>query len=132
MRQRPRIPVEGLCGVVTHKELRHAAVLDLSTLGVRLERPFDPTNASRTVQLELEIPEIDEIVWATGHVTHAHLRPMGGVHSNGQPRLWCTAGIEIDAAAARELRMLQEYVYEKRRMIDENWGWFSTAASTSA
>ena len=120
MRQRPRIPVEGLCGVVTHKELRHAAVLDLSSLGVRLERPFDPVKASRTVQLELEIPEIDEILWATGHVTHAHLRPMGGTHDNGQPRLWCSAGIVIDAAAARELRMLREYVYEKRRVIDQN------------
>jgi len=132
MRQRPRIPVEGLCGVVTHRELRHAAVLDLSSLGMRLERPFDPANATRTVQLELEIPEIDEIVWATGHVTHAHLRPMGGTHDNGQPRLWCSAGIEIDAAAGRELRILREYVYEKRRMLDENWTWFSTAASTSA
>ena len=118
--RRPRIPAQGLCGVVTHRELRHAAMLDLSSLGVRLERPFDPKHASRTVQLELEIPEIDEIVWAAGHVTHAHLRPMGGLHDNGQPRLWCSAGIVIDSAAARELRMLREYVYEKQRVIGEN------------
>ena len=132
MRFYPRVIAQGLCGVVTHGELRHATMVDLSTMGIRLERPFDPATASRAVQLEIELPECDEIVWAKGHVTHAHLRPMGGLHADGQPRLWCSAGIQIDAAALRELRMLCEYVIEKRRSAQENWRWFSTAASTAA
>jgi hypothetical protein len=111
----PRITVDGLCGVVTNGDLRPAAMVDLSSLGVRLERPFDPAKAARTVQLEIELPGVDEIVWARGHVTFAHLSPMGGRHADGQPRLWCRAGIQIDAAAGRELRLLRDYVIETRR-----------------
>jgi hypothetical protein len=40
---------------------------------------------------------------------------MGGMHADGQPRLWCRAGIQIDAAAGRDMRMLREYVIETRR-----------------
>ena len=111
----PRIVLDGLCGVVTHRDLQPAAMVDLSSMGLRVERPFDPAAASRTVQLEIELPGIDEIVWARGHVTFAHLSPIGGRHADGQPRLWCRAGIQIDAAAGRDLRMLREYVIETRR-----------------
>ncbi len=117
MRFYPRVAAHGLCSVITHREVRHAEMIDLSTMGVRLERPFDPAKAVRVVQLEIELPEVDEIMWAKGHVTHAHLRPMGGCHDDGQPRLWCSAGIQIDAASMRELRMLREYVVEKRRAM---------------
>jgi len=111
----PRITLDGLCGVVTYKDLVPAAMVDLSSMGLRVERPFDPASASRTVQLEIELPGVDEIVWARGHVTFAHLSPMGGRHADGQPRLWCRAGIQIDAAAGRDLRLLREYVIETRR-----------------
>lgn len=111
----PRITLDGLCGVVTDRDLRHAAMVDLSSMGMRLERPFDPATASRTVQLEIELPGIDDILWARGHVTFAHLSPMGGLHANGQPRFWCRAGIQIDAATGRDMRMLREYVIETRR-----------------
>jgi hypothetical protein len=111
----PRIALDGLCGVVSDRELRHAALVELSSVGLRLERPFDPANASRSVQLEIELPDIDEIVWARGHVTFAHLSPMGGYHADGQPRFWCRAGIQIDIAAGRDLRLLREYVVESRR-----------------
>ena len=111
----PRITLDGLCGVVTHRDLVPAAMVDLSSMGLRLERPFDPAAASPVVQLEIELPGVDEIVWARGHVTFAHLSPMGGRHADGQPRLWCRAGIQIDAAAGRDLRMLREYVVETRR-----------------
>jgi hypothetical protein len=111
----PRITLDGLCGVVTHRDLVPAAMVDLSSMGLRLERPFDAAAASPVVQLEIELPGVDEIVWARGHVTFAHLSPMGGRHADGQPRLWCRAGIQIDAAAGRDLRMLREYVVETRR-----------------
>jgi len=111
----PRIHVNGLCGVVAHDELRHASMLDLSALGLRIERPFDPETASRFVQLEIELPTIDEIVWASGEVTFARLTPMGGKHANGEPRLWCRAGIRIRQTSRSERRLLRDYVVETRR-----------------
>ena len=111
----PRIAIDGLCGVVARRDLRHAAMIELSAIGLRIELPFDREDASRTVQLEIELPGCDEIIWARGHVTFAHLSPMGGLHHNGQPRLWCRAGIHIAAAAWRDRRMLRDYVIETRR-----------------
>ncbi len=110
-----------MCGVIAHNELRHAAVLDLSALGLRIERPFDPSTASRVVQLELELPGIDEIVWAKGDVTFARLTPMGGRHPNGEPRLWCRAGIRIDRMVSIERRLLRDYVIETRRAQRDSW-----------
>lgn len=111
----PRVRLDGLCGVVSKDQLRHASLLDLSALGIRLERLFDPALASRFVQLEIELPGTDEIVWAQGEVTFAHLSPLGGVHPNGQPRLRCRAGIRIDRVAGCERRLLRDYVIETRR-----------------
>lgn len=111
----PRIPVDGLCGVVANQDLRHAAMVELSAIGLRIELPFDRAAASRTLQLEIELPGVDEIIWARGLVTHAHLSPMGGRHADGQPRLWCRAGIHLDAAAWRDRRLLRDYVIESRR-----------------
>jgi hypothetical protein len=115
----PRIAVDGLCGVVIGRgqPLQHAAMVDLSWLGLRIELPFDHRTASRTVQLELELPEADEIIWARGHVTFAQLTPMGGHHVDGQPRLWCRAGVRLDAVASHERALLHDLVMETRRTL---------------
>ena len=113
-RHAPRVSVDGLCGVVSGRELRHASLVDVSAIGLRIELPFDPATASATVQLEIEVPAIDEVMWARGHVTYAHLAPMGGVHSDGQPRLWCRAGLHIEMAR-RDRWLLRDYVVETRR-----------------
>ena len=73
-----------------------------------MRRPIDDSSTS-------ELPGVDEIVWARGRVTFAHLSPIGGRHADGQPRLWCRAGIHIEAAAQRERRLLRDYVVETRR-----------------
>lgn len=111
-RRAPRIFVDGFCGVVAKDELRHAALRDLSEAGLRIERPFDPRTARPVVQLEIELPGIDEVVWASGVVTFARLTPMGGRTADGQPRLWCRAGLRIDGIARREQRLLRDYVRE--------------------
>ena len=111
----PRIPLDGLCGVVTGRDLRHASMLDLSALGLRIERPFDPANATRMVQLEIELPGVDEVVWARGEVTFAHLSPMGGRTPDGQPRFLCRAGIRIDRIGWNDRRLLRDYVVWTRR-----------------
>src|SRR5262249_514310 len=111
-RRAPRISVEGLCGVVANDELRHASMCNLSTLGLRIERPFDAKTARPIVQLEIELPGVDEIVWASAIVTHALLTPMPGRCADGQPRFWCRAGLRIADASHRERRMLRDYVVE--------------------
>jgi hypothetical protein len=112
-RRAPRITVDGLCGVVANDDLHHASMSDLSTLGLRIERPFDPKTAKPIVQLEIELPGLDEVVWASAVVQHAHLSPMPGRTHDGQPRFWCSAGLRISDASQRELRMLRDYVIEK-------------------
>lgn len=112
----PRIAVDGLCGVVANgNELRHAAMRDLSAIGVQLERVFDPAHASRIVQLELELPGVDEVVWARGEVTRAFLTPLPGRTPDGQPRFWCRAGLRLAGVAQRERRLLRDYVLDMRR-----------------
>ena len=100
--------------VVTNDELSHASMCNLSTTGLRLERPFDPRTAKPLVQLEIELPGIDEIMWASAVVTHALLTPFGRT-SDGQPRFWCRAGLRIANASQREHRMLRDYVVETIR-----------------
>lgn len=115
-RQSPRVRLDGLCGVVSKDDqLHHAALVDLSALGLRLERPFDPARASRVLQLEIELPGVDEILWARGQVVFAHLSPLGGRHPDGQPRFLCRAGIHIDGVTRHDRRLLRDYVIETRQ-----------------
>jgi hypothetical protein len=112
----PRIAVDGLCGVVANtNQLRHASLRDLSAIGVHLERPFDPSTASRVVQLELELPGLDEVIWARAEVTRAFLTPLPGRTPDDQPRFWCRAGLRLAGVAQRERRLLRDYVLETRR-----------------
>ena len=118
----PRISVAGFCGVAIANDLRHASLSSLSTLGLRLERPYDPATAKPVVQLEIELPGLDEVVWASATVTRAFLTPMPGRSADGQPRFWCRAGLVIGDTSRRERRMLQDYVIDRlvtqRRVFD--------------
>ncbi len=86
---------------------------DLSTMGLRLERPFDPANSKPIVQLEIDLPGLDEVVWASAIVTRAILTPMPGRRADGQPRFWCRAGLRIADSSQRERKMLRDYVIEQ-------------------
>lgn len=85
---------------------------NLSILGLRLERPFDPANARPVVQLEIELPGIDEVIWASAHVTRAILTPMGR-HPDGTPKFWCRAGLRIGDTSSHDRRMLRDYVIDQ-------------------
>ncbi len=111
----PRISVEGLCGVVANDEVRHASMRDLSEIGVRLGRPFDPNTARSVVQLEIELPGIDEVLWARAEVSFAILTPMPGRRADGQPRFWCNAGLRLADVCRRERSLLRDYVIETQR-----------------
>lgn len=114
-RRAPRISLEGFCGVVDHDELRHAALRDLSEFGLRLERVFDPKTARPVVQLEIELPGIDEVVWARAVVKRAMLTPLPGRTADGQPRFWCSAGLRLGGVCRSERIMLRDYVVETER-----------------
>jgi hypothetical protein len=102
---------------VSRDELRYATVRDLSEIGLAIERPFDPATARRTVQVELDLPGLDELLWAGAVVTSAHLSPMRGRTADGQPRFWCRAGLRITGISRNERRLLRDYVHTTREII---------------
>ena len=90
------------------QELRDALVIDLSEEGLRLQRPVGGPR-TRSLQLELEIPGIDELVWASGEICFDEVwRVPSGITR--------TSGVRILAAAQRHKRMLREYVEDMWRV----------------
>src|SRR5688572_19911582 len=94
-RSSPRIGIEARCWEVVGDHEASSLVVDLSSRGVRLERPFLPVTwqdspmielgsagnndrpppMERVVALQLEVPEIDEVMWARGDVVFDELVP---------------------------------------------------------
>jgi hypothetical protein len=112
-RRAPRISIDGFCNVAVANDLHHASLSNLSTLGFHVERPFDPATARPVVQLEIELPGLDEVLWASATVTRAYLSPMPGRTANGQPRFWCRAGLVLGDTSRRERTLLRDYVVDQ-------------------
>jgi len=114
----PRIPVESLC--LEHQDIRehHALVVNLSENGLQLERPVVGCPRSRIVQLEFEIPEVDEIVWAKGEICFEEIR------RKGPRQLVRRAGVQMIATTERHHRMLREYVNDtyQQWQLTEDFG----------
>jgi hypothetical protein len=117
----PRIPTETLCAELTGDQERYGLIVDLSKDGLRIQRPLAGGRSGPIVQLEFEIPGVDEIVWAKGAVCFNQLwrtrhSPTGSVQ---------TTGYRLVAAAQRHLRMLRDYVFETHRaqatLIEPPW-----------
>ena len=102
-RSAPRIGTEALCNEVVAGRDRFGIVVDVSETGLRFERPFTGGRTERIVQLEIELPGMDEIIWAKGEVCFDHVRP-------GASGLLRTSGVRLAAACARDLRLLRDYV----------------------
>jgi hypothetical protein len=113
-RRAPRISVAGFCGVAVNNNLHHASMTNLSTLGLRLEGPYrhDP-DATRIIQLEIELPGVDEVVWTSAEITRAVVTPMRT--TDGKPKFWCRAGLTIRDTSRSERRLLQDYVIDSLR-----------------
>jgi hypothetical protein len=116
----PRIEVEAFCNeIVAHRE-RHGVVLDLSMTGVNLVRPFTGGGPrERAVQLELELPGVDEIIWARGEICHQQIQ-RAGRRMDGLGKVVLQSGIRLVSAAARDLRTLREYILWKRRAAESD------------
>ncbi|HTR51241.1 MAG TPA: PilZ domain-containing protein [Kofleriaceae bacterium] len=109
-RSSPRIEVEALCWELVGDHEVSSFVVDVSGDGMRLERPFVGGRIAREVPLQLEVPGIDEVMWARGDVVFDQLVPTQA--PNGGPYgLLRRTGIRIAMAAARDLRLLRDYVY---------------------
>jgi len=89
----------------------------MSTEGLRIQRPLGGSR-SRTLQLEFEIPEFDEIVWATGVVCFDQVWRLPPTPDGGLSGVIRTSGIKLLHAAERHKRMLREYVMETVRRIE--------------
>lgn len=94
---------------------RSSLIVDLSSDGARLERPYVGGQIQREVALQLEVPGIDEVMWAKGEVCFDHLvqakGPAGGVMG-----LVRRTGYRIAVAATRDLKMLRELVFDTDAM----------------
>lgn len=110
----PRIDVETFCSELVGGRDRPGLVVDLSPEGARLERPYLGGPTPREIVLELEVPEVDEVIWARGEVCFDQVRqaPPG---QGGPLGLLRTTGIRLVSAAMRDLRMLRECVIETHR-----------------
>jgi hypothetical protein len=75
------------------------------------------------VPLQIEVPGIDEVMWARGDVVFDELVPTGG--PNGGPfGLLRRTGYHLSMAARRDLNLLSDYVWAihaKRRAAEESY-----------
>jgi hypothetical protein len=114
-RRGPRIDVEALCWELVDGRETSALAVDLSTDGLRIERPYVGGPTRQCVPLQLEVPGIDEVMWARGDACFDVIVPTTKALGGPWGMLRRT-GYRIAIAARRDLKMLEEYVVETHRM----------------
>jgi len=117
-RNAPRIDVDALCWELVDGAEASGLLVDMSApgrraIGVRIERPYVGGGTRATVPLEIEIPGIDEVMWARGEVLYDHLVARPGAGPMGLMR---RTAYTLGRAATRDLRMLEEFVVETARL----------------
>jgi hypothetical protein len=117
-RQNPRIQTAALCweliGELASGDCSSLAV-DLSPEGLCLERPYTGGPTRQVVPLQLEVPGVDEVMWAKADACFDVIVPRRGP-AGGSLGLVRRTGYRIVAAAARDLRLLKEFVVETDRV----------------
>jgi len=113
-------------------ETRGLAV-DLSALGLRVERPYTGGPTRREVPIELEVPGIDELMWAKGDACYDVVVPASGP-AGGALGLIRRTGYRIVGAARRDLRRIEELVIEtdraRRRALADLAPWDELARAS--
>lgn len=104
--------------------MRHAIITDLSSGGICMFRPLGGRPA-RTIPVEFEIPEVDEVLWALGEVCFDEIKPAPPGCSIGIAGMVRSTGLRLVNAAERHKRILREYVMDTWREVDadinDNW-----------
>jgi hypothetical protein len=115
-RSSPRIDVEAMCWeVIDGQRASTCLAVDLSSMGVRVERPYVGGQRLREVHLEIEVPGIDEVMWARGDVASDWLIPTRSP-AGGPLGFVRRTGYRLVLAAKRDLRRLEEVVFETDRL----------------
>lgn len=103
-----------MCWEIVDDVERSALMVDLSMEGARIERPYIGGRIERAVPLQLEVPGLDEVMWAKAEVVFDQIvqsrEPQAGPFG-----LLRRTGYRIVTAAARDLRTLRDYVFEAYR-----------------
>src|SRR5690242_20053486 len=107
-RASPRIGVEALCWELIGDRGFSSLIVDLSTDGARVERPYVGGRIEREVPLQIEVPGIDEVMWAKADVVFDQVVPD---RTAGPFQLLRRTGYRLALAAARDLRLIRDYVY---------------------
>ncbi|HEY1816598.1 MAG TPA: PilZ domain-containing protein [Kofleriaceae bacterium] len=110
----PRIEMAAMCWEIVDDRERSALVVDLSMEGARVERPFIGGRIEQAVPLQLEVPGLDEVMWAKADVVFDQVVPSSSPQA-GPFGLLRRTGYRIVIAAARDLRLLRDYVFEAYR-----------------
>ena len=104
----PRSQVAATCWEVIAGQERSGVVVDLSWEGVRLERPFVGGITAEHAQLEIDVPGLDEVIWAKAGACFDEVvaAPVGSL-TGGPLGLVRRTGYRLLTAAARDLRLPQ-------------------------
>jgi hypothetical protein len=114
-RSTPRIGVEAMCWELADGGGPTSAIaVDVSALGLCIERPYVGGPTRREVPIELEVPGIDEIMWARADACFDLVVP-APPGSKTPMGLYRRTGYRITTAATRDLRLLKEFVVETQR-----------------
>jgi hypothetical protein len=116
-RASPRIGVEALCWELIGDREFSSLIVDLSTDGARVERPYVGGRIEREVPLQIEVPGIDEVMWAKADVVFDQLVPD---RTAGPFQLLRRTGYRLALAAARDLRLVRDYVYSLYTPADDD------------
>ena len=76
---------------------------------MRIARPYVGGRTPERLQLEIELPGVDAILWARGQPCFDLVQQVRG-------ELWRVTGIRFAAAAAHDLRLLRDVVVEHQRL----------------
>ncbi|MBA3398276.1 MAG: PilZ domain-containing protein [Deltaproteobacteria bacterium] len=114
-REGPRIDVEALCWELVDGHETSGLAVDLSSTGLRIERPYAGGPTRREVPLQIEVPGIDEVMWARGDACFDVLVQAAPNERGGPLNLIRRTGYRIVLAATRDLRLLKEFVVETHR-----------------
>jgi len=102
-----RVPMErDVLHFINDRPFRSTA-LNLSPNGLYLSRKFEPySRKTRTIQLEIPVPEASELVWAKGEIIYDAISPK--FHG---------LGVRLTAMAGAHERIIDELVKEIRNSI---------------
>jgi hypothetical protein len=105
-----------MCWELVERHEVSCLAVDLSMMGLRIERPYFGGLTRHQVPLQIEVPGIDEVMWARGDAVSDIVVP------GGPTGLVRRTGYHLTLAAGRDMRMLKEFVFEthKTRTIDDD------------